>query len=109
MSVSLYVDTQEFNLVGRPRLPANRATIMAMQLSLKETRVGLLNSTTRIPFRYGKACLTRCPQAIVRVLIEADGKRQAGYSGDCLPPSWFDKSPDKDYAQGKHPPTVPRD
>ena len=24
-----------------------------MQLSLKETRVGLLNSTTRIPFRYG--------------------------------------------------------
>ena len=70
-----------------------------MQLSVKETRVGLLNSTTRIPFRYGKACLTRCPQAIVRVLIEADGKLRAGYSGDCLPPSWFDKSPDKDYAR----------
>jgi hypothetical protein len=70
-----------------------------MQLSIKETRVGLINSTTRIPFRYGKACLTRCPQAIVRVLIEADGKLQAGYSGDCLPPSWFDKSPTKDYAQ----------
>ncbi|MBP87366.1 MAG: mandelate racemase [Planctomycetaceae bacterium] len=70
-----------------------------MQLSVKETRVGLLNSTTRIPFRYGKACLTRCPQAIVQVVIEADDKVQAGYSGDCLPPSWFDKSPDKDYAR----------
>jgi len=70
-----------------------------MQLSIKETQVGLRNSTTRIPFRYGKACLTRCPQAVIRVLIEVNGKRQSGYSGDCLPPSWFDKSPAKDFEQ----------
>ncbi len=69
-----------------------------MKIALKETRLGLRNSTTRIPFRYGKACLVRCPQAVLQVVIEADGRRQAGYSGDCLPPSWFDKSPAKDFA-----------
>lgn len=70
-----------------------------MRLSLKETRLGLRNSTTRIPFRYGSACLTRCPQAVLRVVVEVNGKRQFGFSGDCLPPSWFDKSPNKDFAQ----------
>jgi len=70
-----------------------------MKVSLKETRLGLRNSTTRLPFRYGKACLTRCPQAVLRAVIETDGQSQAGYSGDCLPPSWFDKSPHKDFAQ----------
>ena len=69
-----------------------------MKISLKESQLGLRNSTTRLPFRYGKACLTRCPQAIFRVVIEVDGQQQAGYSGDCLPPSWFDKSPGKDFA-----------
>jgi hypothetical protein len=28
-----------------------------------------------------------------------DGRTHAGYSGDCLPPSWFDKSPAKTFAQ----------
>ena len=73
-----------------------------MKLSLKQTRLGLRNSTTRLPFRYGRACLTRCPQAVFAVTIEVDGHTQRhtqdGYSGDCLPPGWFDKAPDKDYA-----------
>lgn len=70
-----------------------------MQLSLKATRLGLRNSTTRLPFRYGKACLTRCPQAVLQVTIEAAGRTQSGHSGDCLPPSWFDKTPGRDFAQ----------
>ncbi|MEO8498865.1 MAG: hypothetical protein ABI614_27705, partial [Planctomycetota bacterium] len=70
-----------------------------MKISLKETQLGLRNSTTRLPFRYGKACLTRCPQAIFRAVIEVDGQLHAGYSGDCLPPSWFDKSPGKSFEQ----------
>ena len=70
-----------------------------MRISLKETRLGLINSTTRIPFRYGSACLTRCPQAILSVSIAADGRIQKGFSGDCLPPSWFDKSPNKSYSR----------
>jgi hypothetical protein len=70
-----------------------------MRLALKDSLVGLRNSTTRIPFRYGVASLTRCPQAIVRVVIECGGQVRQGFSGDCLPPSWFDKSPGKDFAQ----------
>jgi len=70
-----------------------------MRLSLKATRLGLRNSTTRLPFRYGKACLTRCPQAVLCAEAEVEGKLQRGYSGDCLPPSWFDKSPGKSFRQ----------
>ncbi len=69
-----------------------------MNIRLLDSQLRLLDSETRIPFRYGSACLTKCPQAILRVEVEAEGKRQFGYSGDCLPPSWFDKSPDKSYA-----------
>lgn len=63
------------------------------------SRLALRNSAVRIPFRYGSACLTRCPQAMLEVILEVDGKEQVGYSADCLPPSWFDKSPDKPYSQ----------
>ncbi len=70
-----------------------------MQFALKTTRLGLRNSTTRLPFRYGTACLTRCPQATLEATIEIGGRLQSGFSGDCLPPSWFDKSPDKDFRQ----------
>ena len=70
-----------------------------MKIALKETQFALRNSTTRIPFRYGAVSMTHCPQAILRVDIEVDGKAQVGYSGDCLPPGWFDKSPEKTYRQ----------
>jgi len=69
------------------------------KMNLVSSKLGILNSTTRIPFRYGSACLTKCPQAVLRVEIREQGRTQAGYSGDCLPPSWFDKSPDKDFRQ----------
>ena len=70
-----------------------------MRISLKETRLGLRNSTTRLPFRYGTACLTSCPQAVLQAQIEINGQVAVGYSGDCLPPGWFDKTPTKDYQQ----------
>ena len=70
-----------------------------MDIALEESQLGLRNSTTRIPFRYGTAVLTRCPQAVLRVLVECDGEMRQGFSGDCLPPSWFDKSPGKDFAR----------
>lgn len=69
----------------------------SMQIALKEIRLGLRPSVTRIPFRYGKACMTDCPQAVLSVVIEQGAKNQRGFSGDCLPPGWFDKSPGKDY------------
>jgi hypothetical protein len=72
---------------------------MAADVKYCESRLGLRNSAVRIPFRYGSACLTRCPQAMLELIVEVDGKQQAGYAADCLPPSWFDKSPDKSYSR----------
>jgi hypothetical protein len=70
-----------------------------MDFILRQTRLGLLNSTTRLPFRYGIACLTRCPQAVLEATIEVGGRLQKGYSGEGLPPSWFDKTPNRTYRQ----------
>ncbi|HHK41806.1 MAG TPA: hypothetical protein ENJ50_05240, partial [Planctomycetaceae bacterium] len=68
-----------------------------MQVQWHESWIGLRPSKTRIPFRYGRACLERCPQLLVRVTVEVDGRRADGFAGDCLPPGWFDKTPGKDY------------
>ena len=70
-----------------------------MLVSLKETTLGLRNSILRLPFQYGTACLTHCPQAVLRAKIEVGGRAFSGFSGDCLPPSWFDKSPEKGFEQ----------
>lgn len=70
-----------------------------MRFTLKETRLGLRNSRTRIPFRYGGACLTRCPQAVLAAVIETTAGVHAGYSGDCLPPLWFDKTPTRGFRE----------
>lgn len=70
-----------------------------MRFTLLNARLGLRNSTTRIPFKYGNTCLTRCPQAVLEATIEVAGRRQAGYSGDCLPPGWFDKTPGRSFRQ----------
>ena len=78
---------------------SSKQEIYPMQIALKESQLGLRNSTTRLPFRYGNVCLSSCPQAVLRVTLEVDGQLVHGYSGDCLPPGWFDKSPEKNYAQ----------
>lgn len=70
-----------------------------MKFTWKSGQLYLRNSRTRIPFRYGTACMTVSPQAILEVAIEVDGVVVHGYSGDCLPPSWFDKDPTKDFRQ----------
>ena len=70
-----------------------------MLFTLRQTRLGLRNSTTRIPFKYGSACLRSCPQALMEATIEVDGRAVAGYAGDCLPPGWFDKTPGLSYRQ----------
>ncbi|WP_152050446.1 hypothetical protein [Tautonia marina] len=68
-----------------------------MRFALKDSWLGLRNSTTRLPFRYGKATLSRCPQAVLEVSIEVNGRLHRGWSGDCLPPAWFDKTPGRSY------------
>ncbi|WP_418315042.1 hypothetical protein [Piscinibacter sakaiensis] len=47
----------------------------------------------RLPFRFGAATVTRCPQAFVRVEAEVDGRSLIGASAELMVPKWFDKSP----------------
>ena len=49
--------------------------------------------TLRLPFRFGAATVTQCPQAFVRVLAEVEGRRVGGASAELMVPKWFDKSP----------------
>jgi len=64
---------------------------------ITDRRLAMRDSRTRLPFRYGSATLSRCPQAVLEVIIEAEGRAARGWSGDCLPPGWFDKTPGKPY------------
>jgi hypothetical protein len=50
--------------------------------------------TLRLPFRFGAATVTHCPQAFVRVEADVDGKRVSGATAELMVPKWFDKSPD---------------
>lgn len=56
-------------------------------------------SETRIPFRYGQACLTECPQALLELLFDVNGNLVSGYAGDCLPPLWFDKRGERTFTE----------
>ena len=49
--------------------------------------------TLRLPFRFGAATVTRCPQAFVRVEVEVGHQVHVGASAELMVPKWFDKSP----------------
>jgi hypothetical protein len=55
--------------------------------------------TLRLPFRFGAATVTRCPQAFVRVELEVGGRRFEGGSAELMVPKWFDKSPELTHEQ----------
>ncbi len=61
-----------------------------------DVRIG--EAWTRMPFRYGNACLTAVPLVHIATTVEARGGRVArGVGADCLPPRWFDKDPGRDF------------
>jgi L-alanine-DL-glutamate epimerase-like enolase superfamily enzyme len=73
------------------RKGAPRFRLLGCEAALQEAR-------TRMPFRYGNACLTAAPSLLVRLRIEgANGKQAVGLAGDALPPRWFDKDPAKSF------------
>ncbi|MGC1172654.1 hypothetical protein [Polaromonas sp.] len=55
--------------------------------------------TLRLPFRFGAATVTRCPQAFVRVELEIGGRTFEGGSAELMVPKWFDKSPELTHEQ----------
>ena len=53
----------------------------------------------RLPFRFGVATLTSCPQAFVRARIAfPDVRSMTGAAAELMVPKWFDKSPGKSAA-----------
>jgi hypothetical protein len=49
--------------------------------------------TLRLPFRFGAATVTRCPQAFVRIEAEVGGRHVVGATAELMVPKWFDKNP----------------
>lgn len=47
----------------------------------------------RLPFRFGAATVTHCPQAFAHVTLEVNGQRHEGMSAELMVPKWFDKNP----------------
>ena len=64
------------------------ATVRVKSVELYERLV-----TLRLPFRFGAATVTRCPQAFVRIVAEVGGRRVVGATAELMVPKWFDKSP----------------
>lgn len=62
-------------------------------LRITEVQLFQRHVTLRLPFRFGAATVTQCPQAFVRVRAEAEGRSVEGASAELMVPKWFDKSP----------------
>ncbi|NUM56165.1 MAG: hypothetical protein HUU46_21200 [Candidatus Hydrogenedentes bacterium] len=69
-----------------------------VKLAVESVSFFMRNVRMRLPFRYGRACLTAAPLLHVKLVArDEDGIAITGTSADMLPPKWFDKAPDKDF------------
>ena len=67
---------------------------------LVELEAFIHDVATRMPFRYGIACMTAAPALHLRLTIEdSSGRTARGVAADGLPPRWFDKDPEKSLRQ----------
>ena len=72
----------------------------APRIRLVDFRAVIHDTKTRMPFRYGIACMTSAPSLHLELTIEdGSGKVARGISADGLPPRWFDKDPEKSLRQ----------
>lgn len=67
-------------------------------IKVVDTQVHIINTRTRMPFRYGIAELSALPHTFLRVELEIDGKRCAGVTAEGLAPKWFKKEKDQPFA-----------
>jgi hypothetical protein len=68
-------------------LPLHALPVRVRAISLFQRHV-----TLRLPFRFGAATVTQCPQAYVRVSVEHERKTFDGMSAELMVPKWFDKT-----------------
>lgn len=62
---------------------------------IKDIQVFQRAITLRLPFRFGAATVTACPQAFVKVTLSIEGVDWQGASAELMVPKWFDKSPQR--------------
>ena len=74
--------------------PTHTPEVRVREVSLFERHVNL-----RLPFRFGAATVTQCPQAFVRIRVEVGGKSIEGATAELMVPKWFDKAPTLTHAQ----------
>lgn len=67
----------------------------APHFAIEEIRFFERDVQLRLPFRFGAATVTSCPQVYVRARIRlTDGRISEGCAAEMMIPKWFDKSPD---------------
>ncbi|MDP3252185.1 MAG: hypothetical protein Q8M77_09795 [Hydrogenophaga sp.] len=71
----------------------------AASLRIAEVLLFERHVTLRLPFRFGAATVTQCPQAFARVRVEVGGRSFEGASAELMVPKWFDKSPSLTHEQ----------
>ena len=62
---------------------------------IKDIQVFQRPVTLRLPFRFGAATVTACPQAFAKVTLSIEGVEWQGASAELMVPKWFDKSPQR--------------
>ena len=63
-----------------------------VQLVVRDVVTGVRPVRLRLPFRFGAATLTACPQLFVRVTVDVAGHGKAlGWAAEMMVPKWFDK------------------
>lgn len=66
----------------------------AIRFHVEEVRFAERHVALRLPFRFGAATVTACPQVYVKARIRlADGRTAQGCAAEMMVPKWFDKNP----------------
>ncbi|HWT19894.1 MAG TPA: hypothetical protein VN280_13345, partial [Variovorax sp.] len=66
----------------------------APRFHVEEIRFAERDVALRLPFRFGAATVTACPQVYVRARIRLeDGRTCEGSAAEMMVPKWFDKNP----------------
>lgn len=79
--------------------PAAATSLAAPRVRVRSVELFERPVTLRLPFRFGAATVTRCPQAFVRVHSEVAGRPAQGATAELMVPKWFDKSPQLTHEQ----------
>ena len=70
-----------------------------MTICVNEVKYNVINTKTRMPFKFGIVSMTKAPHLFVTAEMEVDGIKIEGISSEGLLPKWFTKDPEKSYKE----------